>query len=97
MHIRTALGAYDVQAIDTPADPGVDWTHRIAVEALEVLSMVATGGVMANGNWLYYNSEVYAPTELYPQALPVLSCQLQSRRFHYLGSPAKHSPSRHYT
>jgi hypothetical protein len=36
------------------------------------LSLVAAGGVMANGNWLYYNSEVYAPTELYPQALPVL-------------------------
>lgn len=36
------------------------------------LSLVAVGGVMANGNWLYYNSEVYAPTELYPQALPVL-------------------------
>jgi hypothetical protein len=36
------------------------------------LSLVAAGGVMANGNWLYYNSEVYAPTELYPYALPVL-------------------------
>lgn len=36
------------------------------------LSLVAAGGVMANGNWLYYSSEVYAPTELYPQALPVL-------------------------
>jgi hypothetical protein len=36
------------------------------------LSLVAAGGVMANGNWLYYNSEVYAPAELYPHALPVL-------------------------
>ncbi|MCA0242361.1 MAG: hypothetical protein LCI02_16045 [Proteobacteria bacterium] len=36
------------------------------------LSLVAAGGVMANGNWLYYHSEVYAPAELYPQALPVL-------------------------
>lgn len=36
------------------------------------LSLVAAGGVMANGNWLYYSSEVYAPAELYPQALPVL-------------------------
>lgn len=36
------------------------------------LSLVAVGGVMANGSWLYYNSEVYAPTELYPHALPVM-------------------------
>jgi hypothetical protein len=36
------------------------------------LALVAAGGVMANGNWLYYTSEVYAPTELYPHALPVM-------------------------
>ncbi len=36
------------------------------------LSLVAAGGVMANGNWLYYTSEVYAPAELYPHALPVM-------------------------
>jgi hypothetical protein len=27
---------------------------------------------MANGNWLYYSSEVYAPADLYPHALPVM-------------------------
>jgi len=36
------------------------------------LSLVAAGGVMANGNWLYYTSEAYAPAQLYPQALPVM-------------------------
>lgn len=36
------------------------------------LSLVGAGGVMANGNWLYYSSEVYAPSELYPYALPVM-------------------------
>lgn len=36
------------------------------------LSLVAVGPVMANGNWMYYHSEVYAPTELYPHALPVM-------------------------
>lgn len=36
------------------------------------LSLVAVGGVMANGSWLYYSSEVYAPVELYPHALPVM-------------------------
>lgn len=36
------------------------------------LALVAAGGVMANGNWLYYTSEIYAPAELYPHALPVM-------------------------
>lgn len=41
-------------------------------QAYRKLSLVAAGAVMANGNWLYYNSEVYAPTALYPHALPVM-------------------------
>jgi hypothetical protein len=36
------------------------------------LALVGAGPVMATGTWLYYTSEVYAPTELYPHALPVM-------------------------
>ncbi len=36
------------------------------------LSLVAAGPVLATGTWVYYTSEVYAPTELYPHALPVM-------------------------
>jgi hypothetical protein len=35
-----------VQAIDTPTEPGVDWTRATALEALEVVSMVASGYLM---------------------------------------------------
>jgi hypothetical protein len=36
------------------------------------LSLVAAGPVLATGTWVYYTSEVYAPTEFYPHALPVM-------------------------
>ena len=52
-HLRAAREAREagrrlwyVQAIDTPVDPGVDWTRGSALEALEVVSMVATGYLM---------------------------------------------------
>lgn len=35
-------------------------------------SLVGAGQMMANGMWMYYSSEVYAPTAIFAHALPVL-------------------------
>jgi hypothetical protein len=63
---RVPLGNFNAALVAS------DGMGSIGSRPYRKLSLVAAGGVMANGNWLYYSSEVYAPADLYPHALPVM-------------------------
>ncbi|MBP6765197.1 MAG: hypothetical protein KA141_09380 [Rubrivivax sp.] len=63
---RVPLGTFNAALVAS------DGVASVGNRPYRKLSLVAAGGVMANGNWLYYSSEVYAPAELYAHALPVM-------------------------
>ena len=63
---RVPLGSFNAALVAS------DGVGSIGNRPYRKLSLVGAGGVMANGNWLYYSSEVYAPAELYAHALPVM-------------------------